>query len=129
LLLLVVALVSMGCMPRPPEPTISGQPLHGLIHLTSIPPHAPRLLSLRVDRIGGPGISVEIEEGEEVVADWFDLPLPEVKWIEVNGQDCEGTFGVRERFETDLLLILTDDACRVQFLGAHPRAEPHPDAT
>lgn len=68
---------------------------------------------------------MEIEEGDEVVADWSDLPLPAEKWIEVNGQDCEGTFGVRERFETDLLLILADDGCRIQFLGAHPEGEPH----
>jgi len=75
--------------------------------------------------MGGPGISAEIEEGDEVVSDWSDLPLPEVKWIEVNGQDCEGTFGVRARFETDLLLILTNDACHIQVLGSHPEGGSH----
>ena len=125
LLLLVLALVSIGCMPRPPEPTLIGDPLPGSIHLTSIPPRAPRPLSIRIDRMGGPGISAEIEEGDEVVSDWSDLPLPEVKWIEVNGQDCEGTFGVRARFETDLLLILTNDACHIQVLGSHPEGGSH----
>jgi hypothetical protein len=121
----VLALLSIGCTARPTEPPIVGEPLPGSIHLTAIPPRAPRPLSLRVETIGGPGISVEIEERDEIVADWGALPLPEEKWIEVNGQDCEGTFGVRERFETDLLLVLTDDACRVQVLGVHPEGGSH----
>jgi hypothetical protein len=48
-----------------------------------------------------------------------------VKWIEVNGHDCEGTFGIQARIETDLLLILTDDACRTEVLGTHPEGGPH----
>ncbi len=49
-----------------------------------------------------------------IVVNWSTLPLPHEKQIGVNGVDCEGMFGIQARIETDLLLILTDDACRVE---------------
>ncbi len=71
LLLLVLALVSIGCMPRPTlptEPPTVGDPLPGSFHLTSIPPRAPRPLTIRADDIGGPsGRSAQFEAGDEVV--------------------------------------------------------------
>lgn len=125
-MLVVLALGFIGCMPRPPEPTLIGDPLPVRFHLTSVPPRAPRPLTIREDGTGGPsGHSEQFEVGDEIVVDWVTLPFPPGKWIEINGQDCEGTFDLRERFETDLLLILTDSVCRVQVLGSHPEGGSH----
>ena len=126
---LLLGLTSIGCAFGPPQPTgpvLIGDPLPGRIHLTTVPPRASQQLSLRVDRAGGrPGISEEFDEGEEIVAEWSDLPFPEEKWIELDGEDCGGTFGVRESLETDLLLIFTEDGCQIRVLGIHPRGDPH----
>jgi hypothetical protein len=117
----LLALVAVGCAPLP-----HGEPLPGSFHMTSDPPLAPHPLSIRSDDIGGPsGRSAEFEAGDEVVVDWSTLPLPEVKWIEVNGRDCEGTFTIQERVEIDLMLILIDGACRIEVLGTHPEGGPH----
>lgn len=141
---LLLALVATGCTSQssqptdppatppssqpvePTEPPIHGEPLPGSFYLTSDPPLAPYALSIRVDDIGGPsGRSAQVDAGDAIVVNWSTLPLPDEQWIEVNGQDCEGTFGIQARFETDLLLTLTDDACRVQLLGSHPEGGPH----
>lgn len=144
LLPLLLALVSIGCTSEPTDPTdppatppstqptestgppIHGEPLPGSFYLTSDPPFAPYALTIRVDHIDGPsGRNEQFDEGDEVVVAWSTLPLPYPKWIEINGQDCEGTFGIQARIETDLLLILTDDACRVEVLGSHPEGGAH----
>ena len=135
-LTLLLAVVAGGCAaqrtePTKPagptvlaEPTQVGEPLPGSFHLTSDPPLAPYPLSIRIDDIGGPsGRSAEFEGGDEVVVDWSTLP--ELKWIEVNGQDCDGTFRIQARFEVDLLLTLTDDGCNVQILGVHLEGGAH----
>lgn len=140
---LLVALVSIGCLSptlspeptqtsgsspstQPTEPPLIGDPLPGSFHLTSDPPRAPYPVTIRIDHGGGPSRrNAQFEEGDEVVVDWSTLPLPEAKRIEVNGQDCEGTFGIHERLETDLLLILTDDGCQVEDLGSHPEGGSH----
>ncbi len=109
-----------------PEPTLVGEPLPGSFHLTSDPRLAPYALTIRIDEAGGPSLrTAEFAQGDEVVVDWSTLPLPLAKWIEVNGQDCEGTFAIQERIETDLLLILMDDICRVEVLGMHLEGGPH----
>ena len=56
---------------------------------------------------GGKARAAKLDEGEVIVLKWSTLPLPDQKWIEINGQDCEGTFGIQARIETDLLLSLT----------------------
>ena len=86
---LLLALGAMGCMPQatppteptePGEPTVHGEPLPGSFHLTSDPPLAPYLVTIRIDDVGGPsGRSAEFEEGVVVVVDWSTLPLPQVK--------------------------------------------------
>lgn len=143
-MLLLLALLSIGCTSQsseptdppatppssqpvePTEPPIHGEPLPGSFYLTSDPPLAPHRLTIREDDIGGPSRrSAQFDEGDAIVVNWSTLPLPDEKWIEVNGQDCEGTFGIRARFETDLSLVLTDDGCRVQVLGSHPEGGPH----
>ena len=129
MLALLLALASIGCVARPPQPTeppIQGEPLPGSFHLTSDPPLAPYALTIRIDHVDGPsGRNAEFEEGDAVVVDWSTLPLPRVKWIDVNGHDCEGTFEIQARFEIDLLLTLTNDACMVEVLGTHPEGGPH----
>jgi len=132
---LLLAAIFIGCTPQPTqlaeptvpaEPTMHGETLRGSFHLTSDPPLAPYPVTIRIDDVGGPsGRSAEFEEGEPVIVDWSTLPFPQVKWIEVNGQDCEGTFGIQARFEVDLLLAFTDDACRVQILGVHLEGGAH----
>jgi hypothetical protein len=123
------ALAVVGCTIYPPEstePPIVGEPDPGSFHLTSDPPLAPYALTIRIDEAGGPSRrTAEFAEGGEVVVDWSTLPLPPAKWIEVNGQDCVGTFAIQARFETDLLLTLTDDVCRVEVLGTHLEGGPH----
>lgn len=123
---LLLALLSPGCLSQPPEPTLLGEPDPGSFHLTAEPPLAPYFLSIRADEAGGPSRrNAQFDGGDQVVVDWSTLPLPQVKWIEVNGRDCEGTFGIKERAETDLLLILAGDVCRVEVLGTHPEGGPH----
>jgi len=140
-MLLLLALLSIGCTSQsaeptappatppsrqPTEPPIHGEPLPGSFYLTSDPPLAPHPLTIRADEIGGPSRrSAQFDEGEAIVVNWSTLPLPDEKWIEVNGQDCEGIFGIQARIETDLLLILTDDGCRVGVLGSHPEGDSH----
>lgn len=127
-LLLLLALVSIGCTSarsEPTQPPIHGEPLPGSFYLTSDRP-APYPFTIRVETIGGPSRRNEkFEEGEVIVLQWPTLPIPLEKWIEVNGQDCEGTFGIQARIETDLLLSLTADGCRVEVLGSHPEGGPH----
>jgi hypothetical protein len=119
---LLLAVVSIGCMTEPPVHSA----LPGSFYLTSDPPLAPNRLTIREDDIGGPSRrTAQFDEGDTIVVKWSTLPLPPEKWIEVNGEDCEGTFGIQARIETDLLLILTDDACRVELLGSHPEGGPH----
>ncbi len=119
----------MGCAASrigPTQPPIHGEPLPGSFYLTSDPPRAPYVLTIRVDHVDGPsGRNAQFDEGDAIVVNWSTLPLPHEKWIEINGRDCEGTFGIQARIETDLLLILTDDACRVEVLGSHPEGGPH----
>ncbi|MBA2555805.1 MAG: hypothetical protein H0V12_00410 [Chloroflexi bacterium] len=131
---LLAVLFAIGCLPteapvRPTEPPIHGEPLPGSFHLTSDPPLAPFDMTIRVDHVDGPGPSgrnAQFDAGEEVVVNWADLPLPREKWIEVNGLDCEGTFGIRPRFEIDLLLTFTDNGCAIDVLGSHPEdVYPH----
>jgi hypothetical protein len=126
---LLLTFASAGCVARPPQPTeppIHGEPLSGSLHMTSDPPLAPYPLTIRIDDIGGPSrLNAEFDEGEAVVVDWPTLPLPQVKWIEVNGHDCEGTFEIQARLETDLLLTLRQDACRVEVIGSHPEGAIH----
>ncbi len=129
-LLLLLALISFGCGAGPTEPTeltdapIAG-PLPGSLYLTSDRP-APYPFTIRVEESGGrSGRNAQFEEGEVIVLQWSTLPLPPEKWIEINGQLCEGTFVIQVRFETDLLLSLTDDGCRIEVLGSHPEGGPH----
>ncbi len=125
---LLLALACVGCASQrmePTEPTFIAEPSPGSFYLTSDPPLAQYPFTFRVEEIGGPSRrSEQFDEGDEVVINWTTLPLPEAKWIEVNGQDCEGTFGIEAGMETDLLLILTDDGCRVEVVGSHPVGEP-----
>lgn len=88
---------------QPPEPTLIGEPSPGSFHLTSDPTLAPYQLAVRIEDAAGPsGRKAEFDSGDEVVVDWTTLPIPEVKWIEVNGQDCRGTFEIHAGLETDL---------------------------
>lgn len=81
---------------------------------------------IRLGDIGGPSRrTAEFAEGGEVIVDWSTLPLPPAKWIEVNGHACDGTFTIQPRFETDLLLTLVDDTCRVEVLGTHQEGGIH----
>jgi hypothetical protein len=92
--------------------------------MTSDPPFAPYPLSIRIDDADGPSrVSDELEQRGAVVVD--PSTLPGVTWIEVNGRDYQGTFTIQARFEVDLLLILTGDACRVEARGTHPEGGPH----
>jgi hypothetical protein len=122
--LLLLILVPIGCTSQTTEttePSIHGDPLPGSFYLTSDPPLAPYPVTIRVETTGGTsGRSAHFDEGDVVFVQWSTLPLPHEKWIEVNGQNCEGTFEIRARIETDLLLSLTDDGCRVEVLGSHP---------
>ncbi len=125
-LLSVLALIFLGCTSQPTEsvePPIHGEPLPGSFYLTSDPPLAPYAVTIRGETTGGvSGRSAQFDEGDLIVVQWSDLPLPHDKWIQVNGQKCEGAFEIRARIETDLLLSLTDDGCRVEVLGSHPEA-------
>lgn len=42
--------------------------------------------------------------------------------IWVDDSPCEGRFEIEPLVETDLLLHLTDEGCRVEILGAHAQA-------
>ncbi|MDP8904318.1 MAG: hypothetical protein M3N29_03220 [Chloroflexota bacterium] len=78
-------------------------------------------MTIRLDQVDGPsGRSAQFAAGEEIVVNSWTLPLPREKRIEINGRDCEGTFGMRPRFENDLLLTFTDDGCAIEVLGSHP---------
>lgn len=141
LFLVMLAIVSMGCVSEPNQPTqpigptqpvesseppLIGDQLPGSFHMTSSPSRAPYPLTIRIDHMGGPSRrSAEFEEGVPVIVDWSTLPFPQVKWIEVNGQDCNGTFWIQARFEVDLLLTFTDDDCSVRILGVHPEGGSH----
>jgi hypothetical protein len=124
-LLLGLVLTSAACTSWPgreTEPPIVGEPLPGSFYLVSNPQLAPADLTLRIDEEGGPSArSAQFAAEEEVIVNWSTLPLPRNKWIEVNGHDCEGTFEIRERFQTDLLLFLADDGtCRIEVRGMRP---------
>ena len=119
--LLLLALISFGCGAGPTDPPIIGDPLPGSFYLTSDRP-APYPFTIR----GETGTrNAQFDEGDSIVVNWSDLPLPDQKRIEINGQLCEGTFEIQARIETDLLLSLTDDGCRVELLGSHPEGGPH----
>ena len=131
--LLLLALISTGCAlvsdrpTQPAEPPLAAEPLPGTFRLTSDRRRAPYRLIIRIDEAGGPsGRTAEFASGDEVLVHWSTLPLPDEKWIEVNGRDCEGTFGIQARIETDLLLVLSDGGCRIEILGIHPEGEIHP---
>lgn len=51
----------------------------------------------------------------------------EQKRLDINGRLCEGTFTIQARVETDLLLSLTDDGCRIEVLGSHREGDAHVD--
>jgi hypothetical protein len=128
LALLAAALLLTACSPTiqfvaptDPSPTSVGDPLPGSFHLTSEPKLAPFRMTIRIDDIGGPSRrTAEFDTGDEVVMDWSTLPLPEEKWLEVNGQDCLGTFTIQERVVTVLQMMLSDSGCRVDVVGSHP---------
>ncbi len=129
---LIAVLFSIGCVPmeppaQPTQPPIIGDPLPGSFYLTSDPPLAPFDLTIRLDQVDGPsGRNTQFAAGEEIVVNWSTLPLPREKWIEVNGLDCAGTFGIRPRYENDLLLTFTDNGCAIDVLGSHPEGiYPH----
>lgn len=123
--LLGLVLTSAACTSWPgveTEPPVVGEPLPGSFYLVSHPQFAPADMTLRIDEEGGPsGRTAKFASGEEVIVNWSTLPLPRDKWIDINGQDCEGTFEIRERFRTDLLLFLADDGtCRIEVRGMRP---------
>jgi hypothetical protein len=120
-LLLCLALISLGCTTEPADPPIVGDPLPGSFYLSSDRP-APYPFTIRWE-VGSR--SAQFDEGDSIVVNWSTLPLPDQKRIEINGQLCEGTFGIQARIETDLLLSLTDDGCRVEVLGSHPEGVSH----
>ncbi len=120
-LLLLLALISFGCGAEPTDPPIIGDPLPGSFYLTSDQP-APYPFTIRWETGTR---SAQFDEGDSIVVNWSDLPLPEQKRIEINGQLCEGTFEIQARIETDLLLSLTDDGCRIEVLGSHPEGGSH----
>ena len=123
-LLLLLALACMGCAAAssgPTQPPIVGDPLPGSFYLTADRP-APYPFTIRWE-VGSR--SAQFDEGDSIVVNWSTLPLPDQKRIEINGQLCEGTFGIQARIETDLLLSLTDDGCRIEVLGSHPEGGPH----
>jgi hypothetical protein len=113
------------------EPTLSEAiPAPGSFYLRSEPREAPYAMTIRIDPVGGPsGRSAEFAEGDWIVLEWSDLPLPEDKWLDINGVDCEGTFGIESRFDTDLLLTFTEEGCHVEVLGMHPEDGPHHPVT
>jgi hypothetical protein len=113
---------SVGALATPrPEPSLSVDPLPGSFHLALDPQPAPYAVQLRLDDADGPSArSAEFGAGEDVAIVWSSLPFPTEKWIEVNGHDCAGTFSLKERFETDLVLDLTETGCAITFLGSHP---------
>jgi|SRR5215213_2284595 len=112
----IVGLTGFGCQPQ-----IVGEPLPGSFHLTTVPALAPFPMTVRIDYSGGPsGRSAEFEAGDEVVIDWSTLPLPEEKWIEVNGEDCRGKFSIRERVVTVLRMSVWESGCSVEVVGSHP---------
>ncbi len=111
--LLLLALVSSGCSTGSAEPSIVGEPLPGSFYLTSDRP-AAYPLTIRWETGTR---SAQFDEGDSIVLNWSTLPLPEQKRIDINGQLCEGTFTIEARIETDLLLSLKDDGCRVDVLG------------
>lgn len=117
-LLLGLVLAASACT----GPPVIGDPLPGSVHLVSNPPLAPYAVTLRVDEAGEPGGRIAtFDAGDEIVVTWSTLPLPTDKWIEINGQDCEGTFEIRERFQTDVLLVLLPDgSCRIEARGMQP---------
>jgi hypothetical protein len=123
---LLLAALGGGCSflatasPKP-EPTLSVDPLPGSFHLSIDPQPAPYRVLIRVDDEGGPsGRTAAFEAGQPVALVWSTLPLPAERWIDVNGRDCVGTFSVEERVETDLVLELTGDGCRITVVGSHP---------
>jgi hypothetical protein len=111
---------------RPPDPTPIGETSPGAFYLVGDPEDAPFELSIRENDLGGPsGKSVEFATGDRVELVWTTLAIPAQKWIELNGRDCDGSFGVASRSETDLLLIVTTSGCRIEVLGTHPAGASH----
>lgn len=126
----LVGLVAVGCLAPTPtqlaEPPTHGEPLPGSLHLISDPALAPYPLTIHEAYAGGiSGRSAEFVKAQAVVVDWTTLPRTSPEWIDLNGQACDGTFGVQAKLETDLLLILRNSVCRVWVLGTHPQGEPH----
>jgi hypothetical protein len=128
LLALAFVVVSTGCgsLRQSTAPTQHGEPLPGSYHLISDPTLAPYDIVIReADSGGSHSLSEHFSQGQKVELTWSTLPLPSPKWIQVNGQNCEGSFTIEPRVETDLLLLLTTDSCQLQVLAKHPEGTGH----
>jgi hypothetical protein len=118
-LTVVAAFLLAGCAtPISTEPVAIGEPTPGSFHLKAQPQTAPQALSIRVDDGTPSHWSEEVPVGAPV---WvFMTTLPEESLgIWVNGVTCEGRFDVKARFETDVLLTMTETGCSIGVVGLH----------
>jgi hypothetical protein len=110
------------------DPTLSeALPAPGSIHLISDPPQAPYPVTIRYLNGGdASGAYHDFAQGETILIVFSNLPGE--RGIQVNGRACEGRYTLETGVETDLLLVLGDEGCRVEVTGSHREGSVHSNA-
>lgn len=88
--------------------------------MTALPPRALSALTLQYIGSDGAvsGVQDEFVVGSLVVVDRPNLPGQ--MGVRVNSVACEGRFSIDSGFETDVILLLGVNPCRVELVGTHP---------
>lgn len=114
-----VRVVREGDVWRVCPPAVIGEPTPGSLHLKSDPQTAPRDLTIRVGDDSPSGWSEVVPKGAPVWITFTTLPdVDQAIWVD--DERCDGRFAIEPLAETDLLLHLADQGCRVDVLRAHP---------
>jgi hypothetical protein len=118
---MLLAVSVTACSPGLIAPTLhEAIPLPGSFYLTAEPADAPGAFSIRYLSQGGDvsGISDDFPPGARIVAQRSTLPG---RWgVLLNGGRCDGSFDIETEIETDVVLHIAADGCRIEAVGSHP---------
>jgi hypothetical protein len=123
---ILLGLLVAGCELMGGEQTIVGEPIPGSFRLVTDPPVAPFPVTIRY-LIGGDASRAyhEFSAGERILVVFTTLPGEE--GVQVNGRACEGRYTIAAGLETDVLVVLRGESCRVEVTGSHPEGLVHTD--
>lgn len=120
---ILIAALAIACGPRN-----VGDPLPGYVHLVADPPHASIPVTVWFRDPGGTKLSTvffEFPAGDPILIVFPSTPGS--SGLQVNDDPCDGELAILSQVETDVILHLGENPCRVEVVGSHPFGSVHTD--